>query len=60
MNFEVNGQTYFLNFNPGKGQWVLLTPTNSGIERLEVFDDRAPIVGAVQVLEIPSDEQGLD
>jgi hypothetical protein len=39
MNFEVKGQSYFLNFVPEQGQWFLFTPTATGIHRIPVAND---------------------
>jgi hypothetical protein len=40
MNFEVKGQTFFLNFVPGEGRWFLYAPTVLGMQRMPVADDR--------------------
>jgi hypothetical protein len=40
MNFEVNGQNFFLNFLPGEGRWFIYAPTAEGMQRIPVFDDR--------------------
>ncbi len=39
MNFELNGQTFFLNFVPGEGRWFLYAPTMLGMQRMAVADD---------------------
>ncbi|MGI9103818.1 MAG: hypothetical protein ACR2IF_15365 [Terriglobales bacterium] len=39
MQFEVNGQNYFLNFVPEKGRWFLFQPTRTGFTVLPVVDD---------------------
>lgn len=39
MNFEFNGQTFFLNFVPGEGRWFLYAPTPFGMQRMAVADD---------------------
>lgn len=60
MNFEVNGQSYFLNFHPEEGRWMLLTPTRSGVRRIEIVDDNQPMLGVVTIPVSPSDVEGLD
>ncbi|HYE24357.1 MAG TPA: hypothetical protein VEG32_04075 [Clostridia bacterium] len=60
MHFEVNGQRYFLNFNPGEGRWILLTPTLRGIRRIDILDDNAPMIGAVLIPDEFSDEQQVN
>lgn len=39
MNFEFNGQTFFLNFVPDEGRWFLYAPTPFGMQRMAVADD---------------------
>ena len=39
MQFEVNGQNYFLQFSPEDGEWFLLRPRRDGLERMEISDD---------------------
>jgi hypothetical protein len=39
MNFEHNGQNYFLNFVPNEGQWFLYSATEAGIQRVPVSND---------------------
>jgi hypothetical protein len=39
MNFEFNGQTFFLNFVPDEGRWFLYAPTAMGMQRMPVADD---------------------
>jgi hypothetical protein len=39
MNFEVNGISYFLTFDTSEAQWCLLTPSRSGIESVDIYDD---------------------
>jgi hypothetical protein len=39
VQFEVNGQVYFLNFAPGEGRWFVLTPTHDGFFAMAVVDD---------------------
>jgi hypothetical protein len=39
MNFEHNGQNYFLNFLPSEGQWFLYAATEMGIQKVPVCSD---------------------
>jgi hypothetical protein len=39
MQFEVNGKNYFLQFSSEEGQWFLLTPGRSGVERYVIAND---------------------
>lgn len=42
VHFELNGQSYVLNFNSGDGRWYLLKPVIGGMmEAIEVLDDEA-------------------
>lgn len=50
MQFEVNGQNYFLNFVPEEGRWFLLKPTRSGLQAMRVVnDDGAEFLTNVEV-----------
>ena len=40
MQFELNGQSYFLNYFPAEG-WTLLAATPDGIRALRVVNDDA-------------------
>ena len=39
MQFEVNGQVYFLSFIESEGAWSLLAPTLTGVRRIPVYVD---------------------
>lgn len=39
MQFEVNGQNYFLQFSAEDGEWFLLRPRRDGVERMAIADD---------------------
>ncbi len=48
MQFEVNGQNYFLHFSDEENEWVLFRPVEGGVEELEIADDTAqPKFGGV-------------
>lgn len=49
MNFEVNGVRYFLTFSAEQGEWLLLTPAQSGLRRLRIYNDGAPVVPLVDI-----------
>ena len=40
MNFEINGQRYFLNFVDDEGHLIVFTPTETGMLRIPVESDR--------------------
>ena len=50
MQFEVNGQTYFLNFDPSEGKWFVYEPTRDGMLAVPVHDDGAPLVMPTAVM----------
>ncbi|MDT8066705.1 MAG: hypothetical protein ROO76_00930 [Terriglobia bacterium] len=39
MQFEVNGQNYFLHFSDEDKHWVLFRPMEDGIEQIDIEDD---------------------
>ncbi|HEX3352254.1 MAG TPA: hypothetical protein VHS34_05490 [Terriglobales bacterium] len=41
MQFEVNGQEYFLNFMQDEGRWFVLVPSETGVNRIPVYEDRS-------------------
>ena len=41
MQFQIQGQNYYLKFDPGVGRWYLLKPTADGYAGMEVVDDGA-------------------
>jgi len=55
LQFEVNGQTYFLNYFPAEG-WALLAPTPQGIRQMRVVNDDA--VDLFSLLMLGEDEDG--
>jgi hypothetical protein len=44
LQFEVNGQIYFLNFAPQEGRWFLYVPTGNGFRRMEIASDQARLL----------------
>jgi hypothetical protein len=44
LQFEVNGQLYFLNFEPSEGRWFVYESTKDGILTMAVHDDAPPLV----------------
>ncbi len=56
MQFEVQGQQYFLKYLHEEQRWALFRPGPRGIEQIPVEEDSAqPLFGGVI---IPSEEQG--
>jgi hypothetical protein len=53
MQFEVQGQNYFLQFHPGERRWYLLKPTRNGVAGMAVLDDGTPATG---IIPIPEEE----
>ena len=39
MQFEVNGQDYFLNFAEDEAYWYVLVPSLTGVQRIPVYVD---------------------
>lgn len=39
MQFEVNGQAYFLHFVDDEGRWYVFEPGEKGIQRIPVYVD---------------------
>ncbi len=39
MQFEVNGQVYFLNFAEEQGRWFVVMPTATGVQAIPVYVD---------------------
>lgn len=54
MQFQVQGQDYYLKFDPGAGRWYLLKPTLGGFTGMAVLDDGARPTG---VVEIPGEQE---
>jgi len=56
VRFDVNGQSYVLNFNPKEGRWYLLTPLSDGsVKAIPVLDDAA---GFTPTIVVPVGEEG--
>jgi hypothetical protein len=49
LQFEVNGTQYFLTFASEEGGWILVTPTQHGIQRVAVENDEAPFINPVMM-----------
>jgi len=50
LQFEANGQTYFLNFSEDEGRWYVFAQTLTGVNRIPVYVD-APKYERIGVLE---------
>ena len=46
MEFQVNGQNYFLAFVEEERRWYVFSPTSSGVNRIPVYVD-APAGGKI-------------
>ena len=44
LQFELNGQLYFLNFDPSEGRWFVYESTKDGMLAMPVHDDAPPLV----------------
>jgi hypothetical protein len=44
LQFEVNGQLYFLNFEPSEGRWFVYESTKDGMLTMAVHDDATPLM----------------
>ncbi len=44
LQFEVNGQLYFLNFDPAEGRWFVYESTKDGMLAMAVHDDASPLM----------------
>lgn len=55
MQFEVNGQTYFLNFEAGEGKWFVYEPTRDGMLAMAVHSDDAPLLTSSAMVVRPED-----
>ena len=42
MQFEIENQTYFLNFVPDEGRWYVFSPTEDGMIKIPVAMDAPP------------------
>ncbi len=59
MQFEIQGQSYFLQFHPGEGRWYLLKPTIHGVAGMAVLDDGgSPTVNLPVLHENGGEEEG--
>ena len=48
MNFELNGKSYMLNFNPQDERWYLLTAGLGGMAKaIPVFEDEEGFVPSI-------------
>jgi hypothetical protein len=55
MQFQVQGQNYYLKFDPGAGRWYLLKPTLDGFTGMAVLDDGARPTGAGLIPDEPEE-----
>jgi hypothetical protein len=55
VELEVNGQTYFVNFESDEGQWHVIAPSVTGVLEIPVIEDAADYRPFRLVME-PADE----
>ena len=41
MQFELNDNLYFVNFVPSEGRWYVISPTDTGVQRIPVVSDES-------------------
>jgi hypothetical protein len=41
LQFEINGEVYFLNFAEEQGKWFVVKPTATGVQAIPVYVDSA-------------------
>jgi hypothetical protein len=57
MQFQVQGQNYFLKFDPGAGRWYLLKPTLGGFIGMAVLDDDPRPTGSEMIPEAQEEHE---
>jgi len=50
LQFEVNGQDYFLNFSEDEARWYVFAPAATGLNRIPVYVD-SPKYDRIGILE---------
>lgn len=60
MQFEVNGQTYFLNFEATEGKWFVYEPTKDGMLAMPVQGDDSPLVMPSAMVVRPEDVKDIN
>ncbi|MGE5111401.1 MAG: hypothetical protein ACM3JB_11125 [Acidobacteriaceae bacterium] len=58
MQFEVNGQKYFLQYSSEDNQWVFFRPSGDGIEFFDIADDTAQSDGSRVMIPFGNDDRG--
>lgn len=58
MQFEVNGQKYFLQYSPEENQWVFFRPSEDGLEFFDIADDTAQPEGSRVIIPFGNDDRG--
>ena len=56
MQLEVNGQTYFVNFESDEGHWHVVAPTITGLREIPVVEDIVDY-RPIRVVMEPTDEE---
>ncbi|MGA2961159.1 MAG: hypothetical protein ABSD96_05755 [Candidatus Korobacteraceae bacterium] len=57
MQFQVQGQNYYLKFDPGVGRWYLLKRTLDGFTGMPVLDDGDDGIRPSELDLIPDDQE---
>jgi len=59
VQLEVNGQTYFVNFESDDGQWHVIAPSVTGLLEIPVVEDAADYRPFRIVMEPSEDEEEI-
>ena len=59
VQLEVNGQTYFVNFESDDGQWHVIAPSVTGLLEIPVVEDAADYRPFRIVIEPTEDEDEI-
>ena len=59
MQLEVNGQTYFVNFESDDGHWHVIAPSVTGLLEIPVVEDAADYRPFRVVIEPADDEDEI-
>ncbi len=57
MQFEVNGQDYFLEFSQAENQWVLFKPGRRSITRYDIPDDTTATATKTSMISLIEEEE---
>lgn len=60
MQFEVNGQNYFLEFSPEENQWLLFKPGSRSVTRYDISDDTTATPTKTSMIPLAANEEEED